>query len=340
MRKGFEFIGGKCVFTSEIDKFSRMTYENNFKVDHEFAGDIKIINAEDIPKHDLLLAGFPCQPFSLAGVSKKNSLGKSHGFSCETQGTLFFDVERIIKHHRPKAFLLENVKNLLSHDQGRTFQTILNVLENKLGYKVQYRIINAKSYVPQNRERIYIVGFTEENGFDFDNLITPDIKKGPLLSRILHPENGSEDLEEPFTLGELAYVNPKYTISNKLWSYLKKYAEKHRIKGNGFGYGLCSPNDCARTLSARYYKDGSEVLINQGLEKNPRRLTPRECARLMGFDSFGKQDFKIPVSDTQSYKQFGNSVVVPVIKEIAKNMQPYLNTSSISNRRLKLPLCA
>ena len=273
-------------------------------------------------------------------MSKKNSLGKSHGFDCQIQGTLFFEIARIIDYHRPQAFLLENVKNLFSHDKGRTFQTIIDVLENQLGYKVQYRIINAKSYVPQNRERIYIVGFKEENEFIFDNLNIPDIKNGPLLSSVLHPEDGSEDNEDPFTQGELATVNPKYTISNKLWSYLKSYAEKHRIKGNGFGYGLFTKNDCARTLSARYYKDGSEVLISQGSEKNPRRLTPRECARLMGFDEFRQKDFVIPVSDTQSYKQFGNSVVVPVIKEIAKNMLPYLTSSSLSDESTKLPLCA
>ena len=298
------------------------------------------MDSKSIPSHDVLLAGFPCQPFSLAGVSKKNSLGKSHGFDCKIQGTLFFEIARILEHHRPKAFLLENVKNLLSHDKGRTFQTIIDVLKNQLGYKVQYRIINAKSLVPQNRERIYIVGFKDENEFRFENLNIPNIKNGPSLSTVLHPEDGSEDYEYPFTQGELATVNPKYTISNKLWSYLKNYAEKHRIKGNGFGYGLFTKNDCARTLSARYYKDGSEVLIFQGPEKNPRRMTPRECARLMGFDQFRQKDFMIPVSDTQSYKQFGNSVVVPVIKDIAKNMLPYISTESLLDKSTKLPLCA
>ena len=298
------------------------------------------MDTKSIPSHDVLLAGFPCQPFSLAGVSKKNSLGKSHGFDCKIQGTLFFEIARILEHHRPKAFLLENVKNLFSHDKGQTFKTILEVLKNQLGYKVQYRIINAKSLVPQNRERIYIVGFKDENEFRFENLNIPNIKNGPSLSTVLHPEDGSEDYEYPFTQGELATVNPKYTISNKLWSYLKNYAEKHRIKGNGFGYGLFTKNDCARTLSARYYKDGSEVLIFQGPKNNPRRLTPRECSRLMGFDEFRQKNFIIPVSDTQSYKQFGNSVVVPVIKEIAKNMLPYLSSSSLSDKSAKLPLCA
>ena len=298
------------------------------------------MDTKSIPSHDVLLAGFPCQPFSLAGVSKKNSLGKSHGFDCKIQGTLFFEIARILEHHRPKAFLLENVKNLFSHDKGQTFKTILEVLKNQLGYKVQYRIINAKSLVPQNRERIYIVGFKDENEFRLENLNIPNIKNGPSLSTVLHPEDGSEDYEYPFTQGELATVNPKYTISTKLWSYLRSYAEKHRIKGNGFGYGLFTENDCARTLSARYYKDGSEVLIFQGPKNNPRRLTPRECSRLMGFDEFRQKNFIIPVSDTQSYKQFGNSVVVPVIKEIAKNMLPYLSSSSLSDKSAKLPLCA
>ena len=275
------------------------------------------MDTKSIPSHDILLAGFPCQPFSLAGVSKKNSLGKSHGFDCKIQGTLFFEIARILEQHRPKAFLLENVKNLKSHDKGQTFETILDVLENKLGYKVQHRIINAKSFVPQNRQRIYIVGFREENNFNFDDLIIPDISDGPILSSVLHPEDGSETFEEPYTIPDHSKVNEKYTITNKLWDYLRMYEKKHRAKGNGFGFGLCKPEDVARTLSARYHKDGAEILIDQGDEKNPRRLTPRECSRLMGFDKSGESNFKIPVSDCQAYRQFGNSVVVPVIKEIS-----------------------
>ena len=287
-----------------------------------------------------MLAGFPCQPFSLAGVSKKNSLGKSHGFDCKIQGTLFFEIARILEHHRPKAFLLENVKNLVSHDKGQTFRTILDALENKLGYKVQYRLINAKSYVPQNRQRIYIVGFSEENNFNFDDLIIPDISDGPTLASVLHPEDGSEKFEEPYTIPDLSKVNEKYTITDKLWDYLQMYEKKHRAKGNGFGFGLCKSQDVARTLSARYHKDGAEILIDQGDEKNPRRLTPRECSRLMGFDKTGESNFKIPVSDSQAYRQFGNSVVVPVIEEIAKAMSSYLYQKNIFKEKKSLPICA
>ena len=298
------------------------------------------MDTKSIPSHDVLLAGFPCQPFSLAGVSKKNSLGKSHGFDCKIQGTLFFEIARILEHHRPKAFLLENVKNLKSHDKGQTFETILDVLENKLGYKVQYRVINAKSFVPQNRQRIYIVGFREENNFNFDDLIIPDISKGPTLSSVLHPEDGSENFEDPYTMPHLSKVNEKYTITNKLWDYLKMYEKKHRAKGNGFGFGLCKREDVARTLSARYHKDGAEILIDQGEEKNPRRLTPRECARLMGFDKTGDSNFIIPVSDCQAYRQFGNSVVVPVIKEIASLMSKNIFEELILDKIDNLEKCA
>ena len=295
---------------------------------------------KEIPRHDVLLAGFPCQPFSLAGVSKKNSLGKSHGFNCKIQGTLFFEIARILEHHRPKAFLLENVKNLKSHDKGQTFATILDVLKNKLGYQVQYRVINAKSFVPQNRQRIYMVGFREENNFNFDDLIIPDISDGPTLSSVLHPEDGSETFEEPYTIPDLSKVNEKYTITNKLWDYLRMYEKKHRAKGNGFGFGLCKREDVARTLSARYHKDGAEILIHQGDEKNPRRLTPRECSRLMGFDKTEESNFIIPVSDSQAYRQFGNSVVVPVIEEIAKAMSGYINQKDILKEKITLPICA
>ena len=235
---------------------------------------------------------------------------------------------------------MENVKNLKSHDKGQTFETILDVLENKLGYKVQHRIINAKSFVPQNRQRIYIVGFREENNFNFDDLIIPDISHGPILSSVLHPEDGSETFEEPYTIPDLSKVNEKYTITNKLWNYLRIYEKKHKAKGNGFGFGLCKPEDVARTLSARYHKDGAEILIYQGYKKNPRRLTPRECARLMGFDKTGESNFIIPVSDSQAYRQFGNSVVVPVIEEIAKLMSEN-NIEDLHKKREKnLPICA
>lgn len=324
LRKGFDLIGGKCVFTSEWDKYAQMTYKANYPSDHDISGDITKIKADDIPCHDVLLAGFPCQPFSIAGVSKKNSMGKLHGFHCRTQGSLFFDVARIINHHKPKAFLLENVKNLVSHDQGRTFNVIHQILTEELGYHVDYKVINGKSFVPQNRERIFIVGFKDNNGFSFDNFLIPNPETGPTLSSILHPENGLEPVESPFTEGEKGRVSEKYTLSDQLWAYLQNYARKHHEKGNGFGFGLCTPDDIARTLSARYYKDGSEILISRGKNENPRKLTPRECARLMGFDRSGECEFKIPVSDTQAYKQFGNAVVVPVVEAVAKHMHPFI----------------
>ena len=324
LRKGFESINGKCVFTCEWDRYSQQTYRANFPHDeHEITGDITKVNEADIPAHDVLLAGFPCQPFSIAGVSKKNALNRPHGFACEAQGTLFFDVARVIAHHRPKAFLLENVKNLVNHDRGRTFQVIHNILRNELGYQVAYKVIDAKPWVPQHRERIFIVGFRDGSEFSFDDMNIPDPMQGPKLSSVLHSENGKEKPEGHFTSGRQAKVSDKYTLSDHLWTYLKNYAEKHRALGNGFGFGLFGPGDVARTLSARYYKDGSEILIRQD-GKPPRRLTPRECARLMGFDAPGKSDWKIQVSDTQAYKQFGNAVVVPVVKAVALHMQPHL----------------
>ena len=281
------------------------------------------MKADAIPAHDVLLAGFPCQPFSIAGVSKKNALSRPHGFACEAQGTLFFDVARIIKHRQPKAFLLENVKNLVNHDRGRTFRVISNVLMKELGYHIQWRVIDAKSFVPQHRERIFIAGFREDCAFSFDDLEIPDPFSGPALRSILHPGNGTEKPEGHFTFGCMAQVDPRYTLSNHLWTYLKNYADKHREKGNGFGFGLFGPGDVARTLSARYYKDGSEILIRQD-GKPPRRLTPRECARLMGFDEPGRTPVKITVSDTQAYRQFGNAVVVPVVKKVAQHMSPFI----------------
>lgn len=328
IRKGFESIGGQCVFTSEWDKYAVETYRKNFPGGHPIAGDITKVDAADIPAHDVLLAGFPCQPFSIAGVSKKNALGRAHGFMDETQGTLFFDVLRILKHHRPAAFVLENVKNLVSHDKGRTFRTIIGALEDELGYHVSWKVINAKGYVPQHRQRIFIVGFREDVGFDLaqEEFANPDA--GPKLESILHSE--VEEPEGHYTLGPdifgsnvRSHVNDKYTLSDHLWGYLQGYAEKHRKAGNGFGFGLNGPDDTARTLSARYYKDGSEILIRQE-DKNPRRLTPRECARLMGFDRPGQEPMVIPVSDTQAYKQFGNSVAVPVVEAVAKSMKPAL----------------
>jgi len=316
LRLGFESIGGRCVFTSEWDPHSQKTYALNFPDNHQIGGDIREFSKDPdlVPEHDVLLAGFPCQPFSLAGVSKKNSLGRPHGFLCDTQGTLFFDTAQIIAHHRPAAFVLENVKNLESHDQGRTFATIINVLTNELGYHVQHRVISSEPWVPQKRERIFIVGFREPTTFDFKTLKIPAAESGPKLGSILDPHDE---------------VDAKYTLTPRLWEYLQAYRDKHLAKGNGFGFSLFGPDDVARTLSARYYKDGSEILIDQP-GKRPRRLTPLECARLMGFDH-GKRRFRIGVSDTQAYRQFGNAVVVPVVEFIAKSIRPHLEAAIAAN---------
>lgn len=295
MRIAFDRAGGQCIYSSEWNKYSQQTYFANFGEQPE--GDITKVNAADIPDHDILVAGFPCQPFSIAGVSKKNSMGRATGFEDKTQGTLFFDVCRILKEKRPKAFMLENVKNLCSHDKGRTFQVIRESLD-ELDYEIFYKVLDGQNYVPQHRERILIVGFDRErygDKIDFEFNLTPRVPK-PVMRDILDEE-----------------VADKYTLSDKLWTYLQNYAAKHRAAGNGFGYGIAPLDGVSRTLSARYYKDGSEVLIAQE-GKNPRRLTPRECARLQGFPD----TFKIPVSDTQAYKQFGNSVVVPLMGEVAK----------------------
>ena len=318
LRRGFDEIGGQCVFTSEWNKFSQQTYRANFGEEHEINGDITKVDEADIPPHDLLLAGFPCQPFSIAGVSKKNSLGRVHGFADATQGTLFFDVVRIIRHHKPRAFLLENVKNLLSHDKGNTFKVIRNALD-ELGYNIDYKVIDARNWVPQHRERIFIVGFRKDTGikFSLDAVNIPTAR--PVLGDILETE-----------------VDPKYTLTDKLWAYLQGYAAKHKAAGNGFGFGLCGTNSVARTLSARYHKDGSEILIDQGEGRNPRRLTPRECARLMGFDRPGSNaPWTIPVSDTQAYRQFGNAVAAPVASAIADAMGPYLLDEVVGIRKGK-----
>lgn len=337
LRRGFD-KHGECVFTSEWDKYSQRTYLANFDCKHELAGDITKIPVEQIPAHDLLLAGFPCQPFSIAGVSKKNALNRPHGFLCEAQGTLFFNVAQIIDHHRPRAFLLENVKNLVSHDKGRTFDVIYRTLTEELGYQVHWRVINARSLVPQHRERIFIVGFRDKNDFSFDDLDIPDPINGPKLRTILHPEDGTEAPDSPYTDGNIGSVSTKYTLTDHLWGYLQGYADKHRAAGNGFGFGLVGPDGVARTLSARYFKDGSEILVRQD-GKNPRRLTPRECARLMGFEMSGEKDFVIPVSDTQAYRQFGNAVVVPVVEAVADHMMPWLlNENEIEPEQLQRKL--
>ena len=296
MRIAFSKQGGVCVFSSEWDSYAKKTYFDNFGELPK--GDITKITASDVPDHDILVAGFPCQPFSIAGVSKKNSLGRETGFKDKTQGTLFFDVCRIIEEKRPKAFLLENVKNLKSHDKGNTWRVIEESLR-QLDYEVFPEVIDGQGFVPQHRERIFIVGFDRRRYGQVDFKFDVDGQKpeeNPVLRDILDKE-----------------VPEKYTLSDKLWAYLQNYAAKHKAKGNGFGYGMPDFDGVTRTLSARYYKDGSEILINQGDVKNPRRLTPRECARLQGYP----EEFKITVSDTRAYKQFGNSVVVPLVTAIA-----------------------
>jgi DNA (cytosine-5)-methyltransferase 1 len=299
-RIAFEKAGCECVFSSDWDKHSQQTYEANF---HEKPhGDIYSVAIKDIPKFDILCAGFPCQPFSLAGVSKKNSLGRAHGFDDEKQGNLFFVIADILNYHQPTAFVLENVKHLIRHDQGRTFGIIMETLEQHLGYKVYAKVINAQSVVPQNRQRIFLVGFKPTRYFEFPEFPA----EGPKLETILDDK-----------------VPDKYTLTDHLWNYLQNYAKKHQEAGNGFGFGLFTGKDVARTLSARYHKDGSEILISQGRGKNPRRLTPRECAKLMGYPP----SFQIPVSDTQAYRQFGNSVVVPVVERIAKTVVGSLQRS-------------
>ncbi|MFF7710745.1 DNA (cytosine-5-)-methyltransferase [Pseudomonas sp. NPDC007930] len=347
IRKGFEAIGGECLFTSEWNQHAVRTYKANHHCDperHRFNLDIRSVTLSDrpgisedeayrhidreIPDHDVLLAGFPCQPFSLAGVSKKNSLGRKHGFECETQGTLFFDVARILAAKRPAAFLLENVKNLKSHDKGNTFRIICETLD-ELGYEVadvnapkgaDPKVVDATKFLPQHRERIVLVGFRRDlnvhQGFTLRDIAKHYPAERPSFGDLLDKD-----------------VDSKYTLTPKLWEYLYKYAQKHREKGNGFGFGLTGPHSVARTLSARYHKDGSEILVDRGFiegldfygELNqmnrPRRLTPQECARLMGFDRPGESTFVIPVSDTQAYRQFGNSVAVPVFEAVARLMK-------------------
>lgn len=356
IRHGFEAIGGQCVFTSEWNKNAVRTYQANWfndEASHRFNQDIREVTLSAdkdvseteayahidaaIPDHDVLLAGFPCQPFSLAGVSKKNALGRAHGFECEAQGTLFFDVARIIKAKKPAIFVLENVKNLKSHDKGKTFAVIMATLD-ELGYEVadaaavgkdDPKVIDGRHFLPQHRERIVLVGFRRDlgihNGFTLRDISRFYPERRPAFGELLQPDADS-----------------KYILSEKLWHYLWHYAKKHQAKGNGFGFGLVDPTraeSVARTLSARYYKDGSEILVDRGWDRalgeadfgnadnqlrRPRRLTPRECARLMGFEKPGQAPFRIPVSDTQAYRQFGNSVVVPVFAAVAKLLEPYI----------------
>jgi DNA (cytosine-5)-methyltransferase 1 len=337
MRAAFEPYGGRCVYSSEWDDYAVKTYTANYSNGHPFDGDITKVDKKQIPDHDVLLAGFPCQPFSIAGVSKKKSLGRQHGFKDKAQGTLFYDILEVLSAKQPKAFLLENVKNLRGHDGGNTYAIITGALE-EAGYTIFDQVIDARPWVPQHRERVFIIGFREPLlFFDWDLIERPSTS--PRLRDILH--RGDEEPEEPYTIRHRgrAAVNPKYTLTDHLWKYLQRYAAKHRAAGNGFGFSVFGPSDTARTLSARYFKDGSEILIAQR-NQNPRRLTPRECARLMGFDRrdpdnptkwiaisanpesarIGAMPVRIPVSDTRAYKQFGNSVVVPVVRAIARQL--------------------
>lgn len=317
----FNAAGANCVWAADIDKNARKSYFDNHGLvpfgDIRQAGFVdlqnkaKLYNNNFIPQHDILCAGFPCQPFSIAGVSKRLSLGRQHGFNDKEQGNLFFFIARILSHYKPKAFVLENVKNLRSHESGRTFLIIINTLR-ELGYQVQTQIIDAQTYVPQHRERIFIVGFKDPLPFEFPTLNN----KRPY--RTVSRPSLADILEKD--------VGTKYTLSDKLWKYLQRYAKKHRAAGNGFGCELVGPDDISRTLSARYHKDGSEILVRQ-IRKNPRRLTPNECRRLMGYP----ECFRITTSDTIAYKQFGNSVVVPVVTDIAKQIVKTLKTYAFSN---------
>jgi DNA (cytosine-5)-methyltransferase 1 len=312
MRLGLELVGGSCVYSVELDGFARRTYAANFgRCEGEDIRDV-----DRLPAHEVLAAGFPCQPFSIAGVSKKLSLGREHGFLDQTQGTLFFELARLIKSSRPPVVLLENVKNLVRHNKGETFRVIMSTLENDLGYSVSWSIIDAQPWVPQHRERLFIVGLRKdvfgEQVFRFDQVP----RRSHALSEVLGP------------------YDPKYVLSRHLWKYLRDYAAKHRAKGNGFGFGLVGPDDVARTLSARYHKDGSEILIRTRRGQPPRRLTPRECALLMGFP----RRFRIVVSDTQAYRQFGNAVVPAVVAHVGKALASQVEFPRVRPSQLPLAL--
>lgn len=326
LRLAFEAAGGTCVFSSELDSYCRQTYLSNFTEGELMVNDIKNVAAAEVPEHEVLVAGFPCQPFSLAGVSKLNSLNQKHGFENEKNGPLFFDVARIIAEKQPSVVVLENVKNLRSHDKGRTFEVIMKTLHDELGYTVDDRIIDAQRWVPQHRERIVIVAFRDPVLFSLENIPLPD-KGNVTLDTILHRTDGNEPIvahDEGRYFDHVRNMVPeKYTLSDHLWQYLQDYAAKHRSLGNGFGFGLVNRDSVARTLSARYHKDGSEILVDQGEGRNPRRLTPREAARLMGFPD----SFVIPVSDTRAYRQFGNAVAVPAFSHIAKYVTSNLVTA-------------
>lgn len=342
IRIAYEAHGGRCVMTSELDKFARQTYETYFDdpddADHLFNDDITKVPPVEVPDHEILLAGFPCQSFSIAGVSKKNALGREHGFKDPTSGTLFFNIKEILLEKQPNAFLLENVKNLMSHDKGRTWKVIAYCLD-KAGYAFTHRVLDAAEVVPQHRERVFIAGFRREHfelgqsNYDW----TPfweEVEQQMANRRDEHRQRHGVDKGSKWPLVDAILeahddVPEKYTLTPRLWEYLQEYKAKHRAKGNGFGYGMVKgPEEYTRTLSARYYKDGSEVLVYQGENKRPRRLTPRECARLQGFpedfEAMFDRENEQPVSDTQAYRQFGNSVCVPVVESIADVHLEYL----------------
>jgi len=310
---GMTANGGRCVFTSEWDKYAATTYSAWYPTHQVQTSDIRELDIKSgIPSHDVLLAGFPCQPFSIAGVSKKNSLGRAHGFEDAKQGNLFFAIAEIARLKKPPVMILENVKNLKSHDKGNTWRVISETLD-ELGYEVRHEVIDARHWVPQHRERIFIVCFLRSKFLKSEivNFRFPERpNKSPKLHAILEPN-------EP---------DPKYMLTDGLWKYLQDYAKKHKEKGNGFGYQLVGPDDVSRTMSARYYKDGSEILISQPGWRNPRRLTPNEAARLMGFNkrfarlSGHKNGFPQVVSDMQAYKQFGNSVSPLVVEALGQQV--------------------
>jgi DNA (cytosine-5)-methyltransferase 1 len=313
VRTAFSNAGGSCLFSSDWDKYAQMSYEANYN--EKPFGDITQVDTNLIPNFDILCGGFPCQPFSIAGVSKKNSLGRKHGFEDEKQGNLFFEVARIIKQKKPNVIFLENVKNLLSHDKGNTWKVVKNTLTD-IGYELFTQIVDAKHYVPQHRERIFIVGFNKD--------IYPDID-------FKFPEYPKKRVYELSDILEKK-VEDKYTLSDKLWKYLQSHKEKSKANGKGFGFGLIDPKSdkYTRTMSARYYKDGSEILINQK-NKNPRRLTPQEARKLQGFPD----TYKIVVSDNQAYKQFGNSVAVPAVQATAEKIQQTIALYSAGQSRKK-----
>ena len=321
MRVGFEQAGGTCVFSCERDRFARQTYHANFGANEPMRNDVTHLASGDVPKHDVLLAGFPCQPFSKAGVSKRNALRKPHGLDCEAEGAMIHHVAGLLRAKLPQAFLLENVPNLLRHDKGRTFATVKGLLRDA-GYHITWRVLNAACVVPQRRKRLFVAGTTTASQFDMGDVEMPSAESGPSMASVLHPDDG-DGIVDDYT-DSRGRAAAKYGLSEHQWRYAKDYKAKHAAKGNGFGYGLVGPDDTARTLSARYHKDGAEILVDRPRHATPRRLTPRECSRLMGFDAPGESRWVIPVSDTQAYRQFGNAVVPGVVARIADRMAPRL----------------